>query len=122
MPLGIFDVDRFAAPAKIGFATGGEQFSDLGSSETDRPEVGEVVFADAEGELMTRRWCWRQDRRFASQPETRRALVIAEAHHEEGPNDVAAATEMFTELIGKFSPEVLVTELSAPVLGERSVD
>ena len=122
VPLGIFDVDRFAAPAKIGFAAGGEQFSDLGSSETDRPGVGEVVFTDAEGELMTRRWCWRQDRRFASQPETRRALVIAEAHHEEGPNDVAAATQMFTELIGKFSPEVLVTELSAPVLGERSVD
>ena len=122
VPLGIFDVDRFVAPAKIGFATGTERFSDLGSSETDRPEIGEVVFTDANGELMTRRWCWRQDRRFASQPETRRALVIAEAHHKEGPRDVAAASQLFTELLGRFSPEVRVTQLSAPVLGERSVD
>ena len=122
VPLGIFDVDRFAAPAKIGFASGDEHFADLGSSETDHPQAGEVVFTDADGELMTRRWCWRQDRRFASQPQTQRVLVIAEAHHDEGPQDVAAAASLFTDLIEKFSPEVQVTQLSAPILGEKSVD
>jgi DNA/RNA-binding domain of Phe-tRNA-synthetase-like protein len=122
VPLGIFDVDRFAAPARIGFATGDEHFADLGSSETDHPEVGEVVFTDADGELMTRRWCWRQDRRFASQPQTQRVIVIAEAHHDEGPQDVAAAVRLFADLVGKFSPEVRVTQLLTPILDEKSVD
>ncbi|MBQ28663.1 MAG: hypothetical protein CL434_02470 [Acidimicrobiaceae bacterium] len=116
VPLGIFDLDRYVAPAKIGFATGDERFSDLGSSETDRPDAGEVVFTDADGQLMTRRWCWRQDRRFASQAKTTRALVIAEAHHEGGSKDVAAASQLFADLVGKFSPEVLITELSVPIL------
>ena len=71
---------------------------------------------------MTRRWCWRQDRRFASQPETQRALVIAEAHHDEGPQDVAAAVRLFADLVAKFSPEIQITQLSAPILDEKSVD
>jgi len=104
IPLGLFDLDAFAAPAIVDFVGGEERFDDLGSSETDRPDPGEVAFIDASGTLMTRRWCWRQARTFAATEASSRLLVVIEGHHEGAAADVEAAIFSFTELLGRYAP------------------
>jgi len=101
IPLGLFDLDAFAAPAIVDFVGGEERFEDLGSSETDRPDPGEVAFIDASGTLMTRRWCWRQARPFAASDSSSRLLVVIEGHHEAAAADVEAAITSFCELLDR---------------------
>lgn len=104
LPVAVFDRDRFPAPAVVTFATGDEGFEDLGSSTTEHPDPGEVVFLDADGQVMTRRWCWRQNRGCAASPETRKALVVIEGHHEDAIADVEAATSTFFDLLDRYCP------------------
>ena len=92
----------------VRFATGDEQFTDLGSSESVRPQPGEVIFADEAGRVSARRWCWRQSAQSATTDSTVDALFIVEAQHEAGAADVKAAADDIVALLGRYQPDCLV--------------
>jgi DNA/RNA-binding domain of Phe-tRNA-synthetase-like protein len=91
LPVAVFDLDAIAGGLTVRLATGDESFTDLGSGAVERPDAGEVIFADEAGHVAARRWCWRQSAESASSATTSRVLVTVEGHHEAAREDVEAA-------------------------------
>ena len=89
LPVAILDADAIAGPLEVRHAAGDEQYESF-AGEVEAPEPGEVIFADAARHAHARRWTFRQSRRSTVGAGTRRALIVAEAHHATGAADVAA--------------------------------
>src|SRR5215471_10533597 len=57
LPVAIFDRRALQGTVTVHFADGSEHYSELGQSEADHPEPGEVVFSDVTALVVARRWC-----------------------------------------------------------------
>lgn len=102
LPVAAFDLQRLALPITVRFADGSERYTPLGEDLLEHPVPGEVIFADATGLVIARRWCHRQSDESAVSAETRRVLFTIEAHHETGDTDVRLALEELLDLIGLY--------------------
>jgi DNA/RNA-binding domain of Phe-tRNA-synthetase-like protein len=96
LPVAVLDVAAIAGPLEVRHAAGDEQYESFGG-EVETPEPGEVIFADATRHAHARRWTFRQSRRSTVGPETRSALIVAEALHATGAADVAALLDALTD-------------------------
>lgn len=103
LPVAVFDWRAVTGTVTVHFASGQERFTELGSQEAVHPEPGEVVFSDATGMVLARRWCWRQSAESAAQADTTTALIVVEAHHQEGATDVANAVADLRALLADYS-------------------
>jgi DNA/RNA-binding domain of Phe-tRNA-synthetase-like protein len=76
MPIGADDLDRVMPPLAFRYARPTDTFIALGdpAKTPDPPNLGEVVYADAE-KCLCRRWNWYQDARSAIAPHTTRAVL-----------------------------------------------
>jgi DNA/RNA-binding domain of Phe-tRNA-synthetase-like protein len=88
LPIGGEDLDRYAGPARLVRAEGGEEFDVTAGGEVavEYPRPGEVVWRDDAG-VTCRRWNWRQCVRTRLTERTTRAVFILDAL---GPMDDAA--------------------------------
>lgn len=103
LPVAVFDLARVAGGAlSVTFAAGNEPWADIGASETDHPDPGEVVFLDDARVVHARRWCWRQSAGSAAGARTTEILVTVEGHHDEAPRDVPRALDDLGDLLGRF--------------------
>lgn len=69
VPTGGHAIDKLKHNMELRLATGAETFEPFGTTETEYPLPGEVVFC--EGDIvLTRRWTWRQANRTLTLPET----------------------------------------------------
>jgi DNA/RNA-binding domain of Phe-tRNA-synthetase-like protein len=100
LPVAVFDQRAVTGRTTVRFATGEEQFTDLGSGQPETPEPTEVIFIDDAGLVCARRWCWRQSAESASGPGTTEVLVTVEGHHDHAADEVAAALADLEALIG----------------------
>jgi DNA/RNA-binding domain of Phe-tRNA-synthetase-like protein len=112
LPVAVFDLRGVAGSLVVRFAQGDERWADLGSSETDHPDPGEVIFADAADAVNARRWCWRQSAGSAARDDTTEILVTVEGHHDEAARDVTLA---LADL------ETLLAEHAAPASSRMAV-
>lgn len=88
IPVAVFDVSKVSEGLEVRCADGTESYLAF-SGETETPERGEVIFADADGRAHARRWTHRQSARSAVRDETSDVLIVAEALHAEAANDVS---------------------------------
>ena len=102
LPVAVFDWRAVSGTVTVHFASGSERFTELGSQEAVHPEPGEVVFSDATGMVLARRWCWRQSAESAAQVDTTTALIVVEAHHEDGATDVVNAVADLCALLADY--------------------
>ena len=112
LPVAVFDLRTITGPVVVRFARGDELWSDLGSSTTDRPTPGEVIFADEADVVIARRWCWRQSAASAVRDATNEVLVTVEGHHE---GAAATVREALDDLEG------LLREHAAPQTLRRAI-
>ena len=91
LPVAVFDLRGISGGTTVRFARGDERWADLGSSETEHPQPGEVVFADEVDVVSARRWCWRQSAGSAAREDTTEILVTVEGHHGTADRDVTQA-------------------------------
>jgi len=69
VPMGGHAIDLLAGDIALRPATGEETFVPFGSSDSERPNPGEIIFA--EGDIvLTRRWSWRQANHTLTLPTT----------------------------------------------------
>ena len=87
VPVAVLDVSRIAGALQVRYAEGTESYLAF-SGETERPRPREVIFADAAGNAHARRWTNRQSALSAVQPGTTTVLIVAEAMHETGGEDI----------------------------------
>jgi DNA/RNA-binding domain of Phe-tRNA-synthetase-like protein len=89
IPVAVFDLDRVDGNLEVRYANGAEVYLAF-SGATEHPATGEVVFADAASQAHARRWTNRQSALSAVGPDSVRALIVAEALHDDAVADVAA--------------------------------
>ena len=87
IPIAVFDLSQVSEGLEVKRAEGTESYLAF-SGETETPERGEVIFADADGRAHARRWTHRQSARSAVRDETSRVLIVAEALHANAADDV----------------------------------
>ncbi len=103
LAVAVFDERGISGGTIVRFARGDERWTDLGSSQAEHPEPGEVIFADAADVVSARRWCWRQSAESAARADTTEILVTVEGHHETASDDVARALGELESLLGTYA-------------------
>lgn len=110
LPVAILDVRCMSGGTTVRFARGDERWADLGASEAEHPEPGEVIFADQLDVVSARRWCWRQSVGSAARGDTTEILVTVEGHHPTAEEDVTLAlADLEQLLVAHAAPTTLRT-------------
>ncbi|MEH0845388.1 phenylalanine--tRNA ligase beta subunit-related protein [Micromonospora sp. CPCC 205711] len=89
VPVGVFDRDRIDGDLVVRHARGDEEYLTF-AGDTERPDPGEVIFADDAGRAHARRWTNRQSGWSAVRDGTRDVLIVVEAMHARAGEDVPA--------------------------------
>lgn len=97
-PIAVFDADKIAGSLAVRFARGDETYETF-AGEIERPESGEVIFADDSDRAHARRWTNRQSGWSAIRPATSRALIVAEALHETAEQDISCIVSVLGEAL-----------------------
>ena len=100
IPIAVFDLSQVSEGLEVRCADGTESYLAF-SGETETPERGEVIFADADGSAHARRWTYRQSARSAVRGETSRALIVAEALHANAADDVPQLMAALSEALAE---------------------
>lgn len=103
LPVAVFDQRGISGGTIVRFARGDERWADLGSSQTEQPEPGEVIFADEADVVSARRWCWRQSAGSAAREDTTEILVTVEGHHRTAEHDVTRALADLEALLAAYA-------------------
>jgi DNA/RNA-binding domain of Phe-tRNA-synthetase-like protein len=98
IPVAVFDLAHVAGSLQVRHATGDEDYLAFGG-EHERPDAGEVIFADERNHVHARRWCNRQSALSAIRPATAQVLIVVEAMHDTAAHDVP-------ELLGALAREL----------------
>jgi len=98
IPVAVFDLAHVAGTLQVRHATGDEDYLAF-SSEHERPDAGEVIFADEQRHVHARRWCNRQSALSAIRPATAEVLIVLEAMHDTAAQEVP-------ELLGLLAGEL----------------
>jgi DNA/RNA-binding domain of Phe-tRNA-synthetase-like protein len=114
VPVAVFDVSRIASGIDVRHATGDEKYLTFGG-ETENPDPGEVVFADAAGQAHARRWTNRQSGLSAVRDTTTAVLIVAEAQHATARDDMerlagSLADRLTAAWNAKPDPAILMPE------------
>ncbi|MDG4796532.1 phenylalanine--tRNA ligase beta subunit-related protein [Micromonospora sp. WMMD1082] len=84
-------------------ADGSETYLPLGAPDApERPEPGEVIYADADGRAHSRRWNWRQGHLVRTEPGRHRLLLTVETAHPDGRADVEIAMSLLLPALEKL--------------------
>jgi DNA/RNA-binding domain of Phe-tRNA-synthetase-like protein len=105
LPVAVIDLDHVAGFIRVRHADGDERALAF-SGEEERPEPGEVIFADAARWVHARRWTFRQSKHSTVSDGTRRVLIVSEGLHATAAADVAALLDTLeAELVSAgFAP------------------
>jgi DNA/RNA-binding domain of Phe-tRNA-synthetase-like protein len=96
VPVAVFDASRIAEYVQVRHANGEETYETF-AGDTEHPDAGEVIFADAAGRAHARRWTNRQSGYSAVRDTTASVLIVAEAMHDSAAADVARLTATIAE-------------------------
>lgn len=88
IPVAVLDVSRISGSLQVRHAAGDERYLSF-AGDTEHPEPGEVTFVDDAGNAHARRWTHRQSGLSAVRDETAEVLVVTEAMHAGGAEDIA---------------------------------
>ncbi len=116
IPVGVFDATMISESLAVRHACGDERYLTF-SGETENPDPGEVIFADAAGRAHARRWTNRQSGYSAVRNTTTSVLIVAEAMHASASADVprlmATVADGLTA-IWPVAPETAMLTPSSP--------
>ncbi|MFO7322092.1 MAG: phenylalanine--tRNA ligase beta subunit-related protein [Chloroflexota bacterium] len=111
LPVAAMDLRGIEGGITVRYADGSEPFRNLNQTEVEHPAPGEVIFADAAGTVVARRWCWRQADVVGARDDTTDILFIVEGLHAQAQQDVTAALEDLRRLLSAYAPGVIETGL-----------
>jgi DNA/RNA-binding domain of Phe-tRNA-synthetase-like protein len=113
IPVAVLDLDHVAGSLEVRYAEGTETYLAF-SGEREQPHSGEVIFADDAGHVHARRWTNRQSALSAVSPATTTVLIVAEAMHDSGADDVHALTATMAAEIAAIWPVTVQTGFLGP--------
>ena len=119
VPVAVLDLARVDSHLVVRHATGDE--AHLGfSGELERPDPGEVIYADAANHAHARRWTFRQSRHSTVSATTRDVLIVTEGLHPTAGADVPALLDVLAQnlpaALGSTLRERAILTAAAPRL------
>ncbi|MCX5064583.1 phenylalanine--tRNA ligase beta subunit-related protein [Micromonospora lupini] len=99
IPVAVLDLDRVDGDLVVRPARGDEEYLTF-AGDTEHPEPGEVIYADAAGRAHARRWVNRQSGHSAVRAGTSSVLIVAEALHPDAEADV---TRLVAALVAELT-------------------
>ena len=117
VPVAVFDVAQVAQWLQVRHAGGIEAYLGF-SGETEHPEPGEVIFADAQGQAHARRWTHRQSGLSAVREGTASVLIVAEAMHASAPADVQRSMQALGNAMSEawgVTPQIAFLSPASPL-------
>ena len=116
MPVGGDDIDKAGKCLELRYADGTETFTPLGQPEvTEHPEPGEVIYVVAEsGEVMCRRWNWRNGHATLIDEATRRMVMNIDALGEESERRAIETRDRVARMLEQFCDAETTTTLLGP--------
>jgi DNA/RNA-binding domain of Phe-tRNA-synthetase-like protein len=118
LPVAILDIAKIDSFVEVCRAKGDEVYLSF-SGETEHPYPEEVIFRDASNHAHARRWTFRQSRLSTVGPETEQALVVSEALHSKGSDDIPALLRALSQeltTLGAAVRSTIVLSADAPRL------
>ncbi len=103
LPIAIMDTRIIEGVVTVHYSDGTEKYAELGSDEVLHPDVGEVIFSDANKMVVARRWCWRQSESSAANENTSDAIITVEGHHDWAKVDVQQAVTDLLDLLKTYA-------------------
>jgi DNA/RNA-binding domain of Phe-tRNA-synthetase-like protein len=116
IPVAALDVAQISGPLEVRYATGTEEYLTF-AGDSEHPAPGEVIFADQTGQAHARRWTNRQSGRSAVRAGTATVLIVAEALHDQAPEDVPgliATLAAELEAAWALTPQTAILTAEAP--------
>ncbi|MCF0140570.1 MAG: hypothetical protein HUJ78_00860 [Mogibacterium sp.] len=107
LPIGAHDIDSLDEGLDVRVAVPEDTFIAFGSTEEEKPEDGEVVYASG-NEVRTRRWTWRQSERGKITEETKAILFPIDGFKDVNLDKVEEAIEEFKTLLAQYFGDVEV--------------
>ena len=101
IPAGSHAIDVLKGDIELRFAEGDEDFVAFGTNELEHPLPGEVVFVEG-GQVLTRRWTWRQANHTLTLPETRAVEFNVDGLPPVTKEEVAEACREVADLVGCY--------------------
>jgi DNA/RNA-binding domain of Phe-tRNA-synthetase-like protein len=111
IPVAVFDVTKIAGTMVVRYAHGDESYETFAGG-IEHPEPGEVIFADDLRRAHARRWTNRQSGWSAVRAQTRQALVVVEALHDDAAESTSRVVDALDTSIGRAWPAATVHELA----------
>ncbi|MEU9832068.1 phenylalanine--tRNA ligase beta subunit-related protein [Streptosporangium sp. NPDC048047] len=109
IPVAALDLSRVSKGLDVRHADGDEVYQTF-SGETEHPDPGEVIFADAAGRSHARRWTNRQSGHSAVRDTTATVLIVTEAVHGTASADIP---ELVSAVTGELHRVWGITSRSA---------
>ncbi|RYF38324.1 MAG: hypothetical protein EOO25_17440 [Comamonadaceae bacterium] len=113
IPVAVFDLAQVAQSLEVRAAEAEIGFGAIGG-ETERPEPGEIVFADAQGNAHARRWTHRQSGLSAVRADTSSVLIVTEAMHDGAHDDVARLLQALSQALDEAWGATAQTAMLTP--------
>lgn len=82
VPVGGEDLDKIKGGISLKFADGGENFTPLNSKVLEHPYRGEVIYCDDNGNVLCRRWNWRESDVTKLTEGTKNCIIFLEGFDE----------------------------------------
>lgn len=112
IPVAVFDLDCVDGALEVRYAAGTEAYETF-AGDAERPDHGEVIFADEAERAHARRWTNRQSGRSAVRAGTSDVLIVAEALHETARQDASRLTATLRAALAGAWPDATITEVVA---------
>lgn len=115
-PVGGDDLDRAGTCLELRYATGEETFTPLGQPETkEHPDPGEIVYVVPEsGEVMCRRWNWRNGHLTRITEETRTIVMNIDGLGEGNESMILATRDRVAMMLETYCVAETMTTLLSP--------
>ena len=113
LPMGTHDLGRSSQDIEMRYAREDDTFVPMGSTEVERPDTDEVVYAVGD-EVRTRRWAWRQSEFGKITPDTNYVFFPIDGFKGLNEKEVeAAAQELADNLERIFGCKTVVGRVNA---------
>ena len=109
IPMGTHDLDTMhGEDLEVRFAVDGDTFLPFGSTETETPEAGELVYVCGH-EVRTRRWTWRQSEIGKIDEQTKTVIYPIDGFAGFNEEKVLAARDELAELLKQYFGAEVIT-------------
>ncbi len=101
LPAGGENLDKCSGDIVLTYADGNEEFVELGATENNPPESGEVVYKDDTG-VICRKFNWREADRTKLEESTKNAVLVFECIEPLTREELESALNETKELVEKY--------------------